>query len=135
MGRWAYADAEEHYEGEQALTLATAAEGKRNLFHDDALFQLEWRDRQLDCPPLVKERRLILTRIPANWPYCVGEQCQMWVSDPILVVAVQPRWVNRQQLNEALTRAAAHRFFDRVHRELHFISERLTVSPRLTKAV
>jgi hypothetical protein len=135
VGSWIYTDAQARYEGERALEAALAAEGKRNLFHDDVLLQLEWRDRLLDCPPLVKERRLLLTAIPASWPYPVGEPCQMWVSDPILEVATRPHWVNRQQLNEVLARAVARRFFARVHDELHFLAKQQITSPRLTAAV
>jgi hypothetical protein len=135
VSNWTYADAQAHYEGEGALEAAIAAEGKRNLFHGDVLLQLEWRGRPLDCPPLVRERRLLLTPIPPSWPYPVGEPCQMWVSDPILEVAARARWVHRQQLNEVFARAVARRFFARVHDELHFLAKREIVSPRLTEAV
>jgi hypothetical protein len=105
------------------LELAVAAEGKRNLFHDDALFQLTCGDRPLDCPPLVLERRLVLTRMPSGWPHAVGGQRCEWISGPILTVAERPRWVQRRRLNEALTRAAASVFFELVHEELHALDK------------
>ena len=119
MGRWIYADCSGRYEGLQALELAVAAEGKRNLFHNDALFQLTCDDRPLDCPPLVLERRLVLTLMPASWLRAVGSRPSEWTSDPIPTVAERPRWVRRRRLNEALTRAVASIFFERIHEELH----------------
>ena len=135
MGNWIYANAEARYEGERALEAAIAAEGKRNLFHDDVLLQLEWRDRPLDCPPLVRERRMLLTVIPASWHYLAGGSCQMWVSDPILEVATRPSWVHRQELNVVFAHAVARRFFARVHDDLHFLTEKCTDLPRVTRAV
>jgi hypothetical protein len=117
VGQWIYADCSGRYEGRHALELAVAAEGKRNLF------QLTCDDRPLDCPPLVLERRLVLTRMPAGWPHAVGAEASEWVSGPILTVAERPQWVQRRRLNEALTRAAASVFFELVHEELHALDK------------
>ena len=119
MGRWIYADCSGRYEGIEAIQLAVAAEGKRNIFHEDALLQLESRERHLHCPPLTRERRLCLSIMPNGWPYLVVEELSAWLSEPILLVAEQPAWVRRRALNEAVTTAVAMALFDRVHRELH----------------
>lgn len=129
MGRWIYADSNGRHEDVEAIELAVAAEGKRNLFHGDALLQLESRERQLVCPPLTRERRLCLSMMPNGWPYLVGEELSAWLSDPILLVAERPQWVRRRALNEAMTRAAATALFDRVHRELHARARNARSSP------
>ena len=119
MGRWRYADTTGRHEGEVALELAIAAPGKRNLFHGDVLLQLEHRERRLDLPPLVAERRLVVTVIPCGWPQLVGKDVKEWVSEPIPLLAVRRNWVWRRRINEASTRAVACAFFARVHDELH----------------
>jgi hypothetical protein len=123
MGHWRYADVRGSYQGERALELAVAASGKRNLFHDDVLLCLSERERPLRCPPLVVERRLVLTIIPSGWPQLAGEAAQEWVSEPMPQLAVRARWVRRRRLNEAITRAVATDFFARVHEELHAAAE------------
>lgn len=119
MGVWRYADGTGSWQGEQALELALAAHGKRNLFHDEVLLQLEDHQRPLNCPPLIAERRLHLKVIPGSWPYLVGGSDREWVSEPIPLLAVRRRWVWKQRVNEVTTRAVAARFFDHVHDALH----------------
>jgi hypothetical protein len=119
MGMWRYADAVGSWQGEQALETALAAEGKRNLFHDEVLLQLEEHQRPLDHPPLIAERRLHLTVIPNGWPYLVGEPARQWISEPIPLLAVHRRWVWKRRVNETAARVVARRFFEHVHDELH----------------
>jgi hypothetical protein len=122
VGKWRYADAGGCFEGEQALELAFAAQGKRNLFHDDVILQLEDRLRPLDTPPLVAERRLLVRLIPGGWPHLAGEAQREWLSEPILLLAVRSRWVWRQRVNEISVRAVGRSFFERIHEELHAAS-------------
>ncbi len=119
MGAWRYADGVGSWQGEEAIELAVAAEGKRNLFHDEVLLQLEDHQRPLNCPPLIAERRLHLKVMPGNWPYLVGESPREWISEPIPLLAVRPRWVWKRRVNETAARVVARRFFERVHDELH----------------
>ena len=119
MGAWRYADGTGSWQGEEALELALAAEGKRNLFHDELLLQLEDPQRPLNHPPLIAERRLHLKVMPGAWPYLVGGSAPEWISEPIPLLAVRPRWVWRRRVNETTARAVARQFFERVHDELH----------------
>ena len=126
MGQWRYADDTGRYQGERAIELAIAAPGKRNLFHDDVLLRLENRDRPLNLPPLVAERRLRLSVIANGWPHLVGADENAWLSDPIPLLAARRRWVWRRRINETTTRAVARTLFARVHEELHAAADRRT---------
>ena len=66
MGLWRYVDGGVCYEDEEALARALAAQGKRNLFHDDQLLVLEHEDPPPRQPPLAG-RRLILTLARSDW--------------------------------------------------------------------
>jgi hypothetical protein len=124
MGMWRYADAIGSWQGEQALEMALAADGKRNLFHDEVLLQLEDHQRPLGHPPLIAERRLHLKVIPNGWPHLVGEPTCEWISEPIPLLAVRRRWVWKRRVNETAARVVARHFFDDVHDELHATAAR-----------
>ena len=129
MGKWRYADAGGCYEGEQALELALAATGRRNLFHDDVILQLEDRRQPLNTPPLVAECRLHVQLIPSGWAHLAGEAEREWLSQPILLLAVRPRWVWRRRVNDISVRAVGRSFFAHIHEELHVAADRTYQRP------
>ena len=120
MGRWTFSDHTGRYYGHEAVRRAATAIGRRNLFHDGLMFQLEDAERPASCHPVVAERRFVLRVIPNDWSSAaVAGTWPRWESDPMPVLHQKKRTVRPRRVNEALLRITAEQFFAHVHGELH----------------
>jgi hypothetical protein len=120
MGRWTFSDHTGRYDGYEAVRRAATAIGRRNLFHDGLMFQLEDRERPTSFHPVVAERRFILRVIPNDWSSAAAADAwPSWESDPMPVLHQKKRTVRARRVNEAILRITAEQFFACVHDELH----------------
>jgi hypothetical protein len=124
MGRWTFSDHTGRYDGHEAVRRAAAAIGRRNLFHDGLMFQLEDTERPTSFRPVVAQRRFVLRVIPNDWSSAAAaDTWPRWESDPMPVLDQKKRTVRPRRVNEAILRITAEQFFARVHDELHGVAE------------
>jgi hypothetical protein len=124
MGRWTFSDHTGRYYGYEAVRRAATAIGRRNLFHDGLMFQLEDTQRPTSFHPVVAERRFVLRVIPNDWTSAAAaDTWPRWESDPMPVLHQKKRTVRPRRVNEAILRITAEQFFARVHDELHGVAE------------
>jgi hypothetical protein len=120
MGRWTFSDHTGRYYGNEAVRRAATAIGRRNLFHDDVMLQLEDSERPASFHPVVAERRFVLRVIPTDWSSAAAAaDWAHWVSEPMPVLYQKKRTVRSRRVNEVMLRITAEQFFARVHDELH----------------
>jgi hypothetical protein len=122
MGQWRFAERGVCYRGEEAITRASAARGKRNIFHDDLLLVLEHDERPIGQPPLAVERHLILTLMHSDWldaGAAAADAGRSWRSEPLLLSASASSSGEQAQPAEAVLAAVAGRLFAEVHVYLH----------------
>jgi hypothetical protein len=123
MGRWTFSDHTGRYCADEAVRRAALAIGRRNLFHDDLMFQLEDAERPTSFHPVVAERRFVLRVIPNDWSSAAtADAWPSWTSDPMPVLHQKKRTVRPRRVNEAVLRITAEQFFARVHDELHGVA-------------
>jgi len=124
MGRWTFSDHTGRYHGYEAVRRAATTIGRRNLFHDGLMFQLEDAERPTSFHPVVAERRFILRVIPSDWSSAAAaDSWPRWESDPMPVLHQKKRTVKSRRVNEAILRITAEQFFAAVHGELHGAAE------------
>jgi hypothetical protein len=124
MGRWTFSDHTGRYNGYEAVLHAATAPGRRNLFHDGLMLQLEDAERPTSFHPVVAERRFVLRVIPNDWSSsAAADTWRHWESDPMPVLHQKKRTVKARRVNEAILRITAEQFFARVHNELHGVTE------------
>ncbi len=124
MGRWTFSDRTGRYVGHVAVCRAAATIGRRNLFHDGLMFQLEDAERPTSLRSVVAERRFVLRIIPNDWSSAAAAGTwPHWESDLMPVLDQKKRTVRPRRVNEAILRITAEQFFARVHEELHGAAE------------
>jgi len=121
VGQWRYADRGVCYRDEEAIARALAAQGRRNLFHDDTLLILEHEDG----PPgqsRPTQRRLVLTLAGFDWPSlssATGGERQTWRSEPLPLSALDRAPAEEPPPSEAQLPPDVQTFFAQVHESLH----------------
>jgi hypothetical protein len=136
MGRWTFSDHTGRCDGHEAVRRAATAIGRRNLFHDGLMFQLEDIERPTSFRPVVAERRFVLRVIPTDWSSAAAaDTWPLWESEPMPVLHQKKRTMKARRVNEAIRRITAEQFFARVHRELHRAAETDMSVPSAFEAV
>jgi hypothetical protein len=131
MGPWTFSDHTGRYQGYEAVSRAALAIGRRNLFHDGVMFQLENRERPTSFHPVVA-----LSVIPNDWSSAAAADARScWVSDPIPVLLQKKRTVRPRRVNETMLRITADHLFARVHAELHGAGQADLDGPELAEGV
>ena len=121
MGQWRYADGGVCYRDDEAIARALAAQGKRNLFHDDTLLILEHEDGPLG-QSVPTQRRLVLTLARSDWlslSSAVGTERQIWRSEPLPLSARDRSPAEELPPSEAQLPPDVQAFFAQVHENLH----------------
>ena len=121
MGQWRYADGGVCYRDDEAIARALAAQGRRNLFHDDTLLILEHEDGPLG-QSVPTQRRLVLTLARSDWlslSSAVGAERQTWRSEPLPLSAGDRSPAQEPPPGEAQLPLDVQTFFAQVHENLH----------------